>query len=463
MAIFINNFNNTIAAIATASGQASISTIRVSGPEAFNITDKIFKSISNKKLINSSGYRAYYGHIIDKSGEQIDEAVVLVFRGPQSYTGEDVVEISCHGGIFVTKKTLSLLLANGAEIATKGEFTKRAFLNGKMSLSEAESVINIIKANNELSSRAAMTSKNGKLDKEILKISNLITDIIAKINARADYPDDDTIPTLSIKDLKSYINNSILALQRLLSSFDSGKILQEGVNTVIVGQPNVGKSTLMNLLTEEETSIVTDIPGTTRDVIVEKVSIDNIIFNISDTAGLRETLDDIEKIGIKRAKEKLLSADLILFIIDSSKDFDDKNYKFIKSINNTAPCVVVINKCDLSRFGNNKFDNKFKNFVEISAKTGQGIKDLKNKMIQVTHCDNIDPSAATLFTERQRDAVSHALSCLEEAKGQTDSGYCLDAIAVVLEDALRYLLQLTGANVNSAVLDSIFSQFCVGK
>lgn len=451
----------TIAAISTANGPGGIGVIRISGEQAFEIADKVFVSIKNKKLSQMQGYTAAFGYVQDDS-EKIDEAIATVFKAPHSYTGENVVEISCHGGMYVTKMVLRAVINAGAKIAQAGEFTKRAFLNGKMDLTEAEAVMDIIGAKGKSSARAALSQKDGSLRNVINKCKDKIIDMAAHLSAWADYPEED-IPQVSSNSLNKNINEVISLLKNLLDNYDAGMAVKSGVDTIIAGSPNVGKSTLMNLLSGSKRSIVTDIPGTTRDIIEETVILDDIILNLSDTAGIRETDNPVEKIGVDMAKNKLQSCGLILAVFDGSSHLTDDDKKLIEAVKN-MPVIAVINKTDIeSKIEASYIEEKIENVVYISASKGTGVEELSKAVAKVTGTENYDPSAASLATERQRDCAVRALSALKEALQALTIGMTLDAVTVSLEDAVQNLLELTGERAGEVVVQNVFSKFCVGK
>ena len=448
----------TIAAISTPNGAGGMGVIRISGENALAVAESVFSSVSGKKISEMKGYTASFGKIMDDD-EMIDEAVALVFRAPHSYTGEDVVEISCHGGMYVTRRVLRSVISHGAAPAGPGEFTKRAFLNGKMGLTEAESVMDIISANGEQSARAALGIKEGRLRRKI--DTQLITQA-AHLAAWADYPEDE-IPEVDETELKAALYDSAEKLSALLKTYDAGKLMREGVDTVIAGKPNVGKSTLMNLLSGCERSIVTNIPGTTRDIIEETVILGGIPLRLSDTAGIRTTDDPVESIGVSRARDRLLSAGLVFAVFDASIPLTDDDRELISLLEN-APAVAVINKTDLDV----KIDDAFireriKHVVSISAKNGSGISELEAQVGQIVGTAGLDTTQGILATERQKADAQKALTLIEEARLALDAGVTLDAVTVVIEDAIDSLLELTGERVTEAVVDKVFSQFCVGK
>ena len=452
---------DTIAAISTAQGAGGIGVIRISGKQAIQIADAVFRPISGKALIEQKGYTAAFGHIYG-GNEKIDEGIALVFRAPHSYTGEDVVELSCHGGIYLTKRVLRAVFQAGAIPAQAGEFTKRAFLNGKMDLTQAESVMDLIGAKGKHAARAALSCKEGSLRKKIDAVCTQLTETAAHLSAWADYPEED-IPELSSSLLTQNLKESQSALQTLLSGYDTGKVVREGVDTLIVGKPNVGKSTLMNLLSGCERSIVTDIPGTTRDIVEETVLLGNTILRLSDTAGLRDTDNPIEKIGVDKAKERIKSCGLVLAVFDGSSPLE-KDDRAILDLLCDAPAVAVVNKADKGHQIDTAYiAQKVKALVHVSAAKGQGIQALTDAVEAVTGTKDFDPSQAILATERQRAAVEKALCALEEAIGALQAGFTLDAVTVSLEDAISALLTLTGKRVSEAVVETVFSRFCVGK
>ena len=454
--------NNTIAAISTAQGSGGISVIRISGKDAISITDCIFKSNSNKKLADLKGYSATYGSIYNKNQHKIDEAIALVFKAPNSYTGEDVVEISCHGGVYITKSVLRQVIRAGATPAQAGEFTKRAFLNGKVDLTEAESIMDIISAKGKNSARVALLSKEGRISKKIEEICNKLISSAAHLNAWADYPEED-IEQISNSKLLTDLKKTREEMKNLISSYDKGKVIKEGIDTIIVGKPNVGKSTLMNLLSGSEKSIVTDIEGTTRDIIEEVVSVGNIILNLSDTAGLRDTDNPVEKIGVERAKERIQNCGLVLAMFDGSQELSNDDRKLLISLID-IPSIAIINKVDLDSTIDIDFIKHYvKSIVYLSAINGDGIDELVNVIEEVTGTQDYNPSEIVLLTERQRASAIRAYSSIDDAINSLESEMTLDAVTVMIEDAIEELLELTGKKASEEVINQVFSKFCVGK
>lgn len=453
--------SDTIAAISTAQGEGGISVIRISGKDAFEIADKVFKNINGKKLAEMKGYTAAFGKIFS-NGEELDEAVATVFREPFSYTGENIVELSCHGGIYITKLVLRAVLDAGATPAQAGEFTKRAFLNGKIDLTEAEAVIDIISAKNKSAARAALCVKDGAIRNKIDGVKNDLLSTAAHLSAWADYPEED-IEEVTDDYLYETINKSIDILEKLINSYDSGQAVKQGIDTVIAGRPNVGKSTLMNMLSGCEKSIVTEIAGTTRDIIEDTVVVGDVILRLSDTAGLRTTDDVVEKIGVDRAKHRLKQCGLLLAVFDYGKKLDDDDFDLINEAEN-LPCIAIINKTDLNKnIDIDYIKSKINNIVYLSAKSGEGREDLVKAVEKIAGIENFNPSEGVLCNERQRQAVCQALHSVKDAKNALDIGMTYDAVTVSIEDAISCLLELTGERTSDEVVDRVFHNFCVGK
>ena len=453
--------NSTIAAISTAQGEGGIGVIRISGSRAIEIADKVFRSVNDKKLCGLKGYSAAFGHIV-KDNETIDECVATVFREPKSYTGEDVVELSCHGGLFITREVLRIVLGEGAILAQAGEFTKRAFLNGKMDLTEAEAVADIISAKSKTAARAALCAKEGALWNKIETVKNKLVATAAHLSAWADYPEED-IEEVSTDGLSEAFLEAKNSLDNLLSTYDKGQIIKEGIDTVIAGKPNAGKSTLMNLLSGHDRSIVTEIPGTTRDVIEEKALVGDVILRLSDTAGIRDTEDTVEKIGVDLAKQRLKNSGLVLAVFDSSSKLDQNDYDLIEAVKDSET-IAVINKDDLkTEIDEEYIKSKIKRVVKISAKTGEGRDRLEKLITEIAGTENFNPSEGILANERQRQAALNARDSLSEAIEALNMGMTFDAVGVALEDAIGFILELTGERVSEVVVDNVFHNFCVGK
>lgn len=452
---------STIAAISTGMAAGGIGIVRISGENAIKIADSIFSSVSGRKIADISGYCALYGKAVD--GEAVlDTAVALLFRAPKSYTGEDVVEISCHGGLYITKRVLRAALSAGAVPAEPGEFTKRAFLNGKMDLTGAESVMNLISAQGEEAEKIALGILEGGLFKEIKKISDKLLYDMALLSAWVDYPYEE-IAELSNENLGGDIRNSIESLEKLINNYDTGRIIIEGVDTAIVGRPNVGKSTLMNLLSGTERSIVTEIAGTTRDIIEDTVTLGGIVLHLSDTAGVRETDDAVESIGVERAVKRLENAQLVLAVFDASRPISDDDRRLIALCKNKN-AIGIINKTDLvENYLTDELKENFRKLIFISAKTGDGKDRLEQAVTELLGTGNFDTSAATLINERQLECCKNALKALNEAEEALNIGLTMDAVTVCLDSAVESLLVLTGEKATDSVVNEIFTHFCVGK
>lgn len=451
----------TIAAISTAQGEGGIGVIRISGENAVEIADRVFQSVSQKKLSDMKGYTAAFGKIVS-NGEALDEAVALVFRAPHSYTGEDVVELSCHGGVYITQQVLRAVLSAGAKPAQAGEFTKRAFLNGKLDLTGAEAVIDIITAKSRSAARAALSIKDGALFRRVNAVKDNLLTLAAHLSAWADYPEED-IAEVTDDDILSVCKSAQEELTRLLGTYDSGQAVKEGIDTVIAGRPNVGKSTLMNLLSGYEKSIVTEIPGTTRDIVEDTVVAGDVILRLSDTAGLRETGDVVEKIGVDRAKQRLEQCGLLLAVFDNSRPLEDFDFHLLKTAKD-VPTIAIINKTDLpNQLDISKISDCVSKIIFISAATGEGKDELIRAIAELAGTDQLNPSEGILANERQRANVAAALQAVNEATEAVTMGLTYDAVTVTLEDAIGALLEMTGERTSDEIIDRVFHNFCVGK
>lgn len=452
---------STIAAIATAQAPAGIGVIRISGDNARAVADRVFHRLRGAELLTAEGYTAAYGKI-EENGEVIDEAVALIFAAPHSYTGEDVIELSCHGGMFILQKALRAIFRAGAVPAEAGEFTKRAFLNGKLDLTQAEAIQNLISANGEQAARAAMAVREGTLSKRVDGVKQMLLGAAAHMSVWADYPDED-IEALETQKLRNGLSDSLELLHTLIREADAGRALREGIETVIVGSPNVGKSTLMNLLAGEQKSIVTPVAGTTRDIVEETVRLGELVLNISDTAGLRETDDIVESIGVKRAREKTEQASLILAVFDSSKPLTDDDIQLLKDLRGRS-VIAILNKTDLeTKINQAEIEKLCSDTVCISAANGDGRDRLEKTVAEVVGASRLDPSAGILASERQRECCVKAAENLEEALNALDFGMTLDAVNVCVDGALSSLMALTGEKVTEKVSQEVFAKFCVGK
>lgn len=451
----------TVAAIATPNAPGGIGIVRISGENAIEIAARIFRPVSGKALTESKGYCAHFGDVYDNN-EKIDEAVCLVFRAPRSYTGEDTAEISCHGGLYITKRVLRAALDAGAIPAEAGEFTKRAFLNGKLDLAAAESVMSLIGASGKQAATAALNTLDGNLSREIRKCADDIIGICASLAAWVDYPDED-IEDTEAGDMLPIFEKTKAALADIIRRYDCGRAVTDGIDAVIVGKPNVGKSTLMNMLTGFERSIVTDIAGTTRDVVEEKIVLGEIIMRIADTAGIRETENVVENIGVNLAKRRLERAELVLAVFDSSVPLNNDDLDIIEQCKNKK-AIALLNKSDLPMTADRKIiDENFPYTVELSASTGEGRDALENAVASIFRTNEFDPNSACLTSERQRLCCVNAINHIDEAISALQMGVTLDAVNVCADCAIDALLELTGDRATSAVVDEVFSRFCVGK
>ena len=450
-----------IAAISTPCAPGGIGVIRISGAGAIDLADRIFRPVSGEPLAARKGYTAAFGSVWDGQGP-VDDAIATVFRAPKSYTGEDVVEISCHGGLLVCRRVLRAALAAGAAPAGPGEFTKRAFLNGKLSLTEAEAVTDLISASSDQALRAARSAMKGALYRKIRGITDDLLTVSSHIAAYIDYPDEEIDPVES-QETAETLRRAESQLRGLLDTFDRGQILREGVETVIVGKPNVGKSTLMNLLAGRQKSIVTDIPGTTRDVVEETVDLGGVVLRLADTAGIRSTQDAVEKAGVDLALERLDSAGLVLAVFDQSVPLSQEDYALVERLKG-LPTIAVCNKADLNvKYDVGFINSNFQHIVEISARENSGLDPLRQEIIGLLELDGISADGAILANARQFDCAQRAWGLLKEAISTLESGYTLDAVDVAVESVISALLELTGEKVTDAVVDQVFARFCVGK
>lgn len=453
--------STTIAAIATGNSASGIGVIRISGDDAIAVADKVFRSLDGTPLSSLKGYTAKYGSVYS-NGEAFDNAIALVFRAPKSYTGEDVVELSVHGGLFIVEKTLKTVLASGAAPAAAGEFTKRAFLNGKLDLTQAESVASLISAEGQEAARASYNMLQGNLCNKISTVLLSLTECSASMAAWVDYPDEE-IPELAPDTLIDTLNNSAAVLRELLDNYDNGRIMLEGIDTAIVGRANAGKSTLMNMLSGVEKSIVTEIEGTTRDIVEGSVRLGSLVLHLSDTAGLRQSTDVVESIGIKRALERLDSSSLVLAVFDSSCELNADDRIVIDACRGRRS-IAVINKTDLDcKIDISQLEQSFSEAVCISAKNGEGTDRLEAAIKRIFGSAEFDTSQPFLANERQRLCVFNACNHISEALDGALSGVTYDAVNVMIDSALDELLSLTGKKATEEVVNNIFSRFCVGK
>ena len=452
---------DTIAAISTPKGEGGIGIIRISGDKSFEILSKIFNTKNPNKDLGF--YQFNYGFIHD--GEKvIDESMVVRMKAPKTYTCEDVVEINCHGGQFVTQKVLELVLKNGARHAEQGEFTKRAFMNGRIDLSQAEAVMDLIQGKTEKSISLSLDQLRGDLRDKINSFKKALLDITAHVNVVLDYPEegiDDPLPV----ELRDNLEAVYEEATRLIESYDKGKKIKEGIKTVIVGKPNVGKSTLLNSLLREERAIVTHVAGTTRDVIEEVINIKGIPLVLVDTAGIRQTDDIVENIGVEKSKEFIEKADLVLLVLDASRELEDEDREVINQINeNHKKVIVLLNKIDLER----KIDldeYNFENIVEISAQKNVGIEDMEEKIYSFIVDEKVEDSSEKLIITnvRHKTALEKTKDAIRNIFETIDTGLPMDLISVDLKEALDSLSEITGEISSEDILDHVFGNFCVGK
>lgn len=452
---------STIAAISTPDSPGGIAVIRISGEDAISTAERVFRPFGKKKVTDMAGYTCAYG-IAHDNGERIDDCILTVFRDPNSYTGEDTAEISCHGGIYVTRKILRTILKNGAEPAQPGEFTKRAYLNGKLDLTQAEAVMEIISAKGERELKMAENLREGAAFRQAKKCSDMLMRILGDLAAWADYPEED-IPSVEPERLICDLTDVKNILSSLVENYDCGRILREGISTAIVGRPNVGKSTLFNCLSGCERSIVTDIAGTTRDVIEETVALGDIVLRLSDTAGIHTTNDVIEEIGIGIAEKTAQSAELVIAVFDGSCTLTKDDFILIDKIKKLK-CVAVINKSDEENLIDDKIiKDNFIHTVYLSAKENKGIDKLKLKIENIFSINETTINTVSAANERQKRCIDFALDCINNSISALRSGEMLDAVNVLIDEAEQHLLELTGERVTNAVVDNVFSRFCVGK
>ncbi len=454
--------NNTIAAISTPAASAGLGVVRLSGPDALTVAGAVFRPADPGKTPDKlSGYTAAYGHVFDAEGD-VDECVLLCFRAPHSYTGEDVAELSCHGGRYILQRVLRACLTAGARPAGPGEFTRRAFLNGKMDLTGAESVMDLIAAEGDLAARTALSARQGSIFRRLTAVKESLLSVAAQFGAYIDYPDED-IPELTPDALAVTVENAAATLRDLLSTYDAGRILREGIDTAIVGSPNVGKSTLMNCLSGCQRSIVTAIAGTTRDVVEETVRLGEVTLRLADTAGIRDTGDTVEAVGVDLARQRMEQAALVLAVFDGSVPLTAEDTALAENLKNRT-AIAVVNKADKPLAADiARLEGCFRWVVTLSAKEGAGVAELTAAVEEATGVNRLDATQPVLTTERQRQCTATALTCLEEAAQALACGLTLDAVSVSIDGALNAILDLTGERATEAVVDQVFANFCVGK
>ena len=459
----MGNLNDTIAAISTAIGEAGIAIVRMSGDDSINIIDKIFVSASGTKMAEAENRKFLYGHICD-GDKKIDEVLVIKMKGPHSYTAEDIVEIHCHGGVVSVKRILNLILSKGARLAEKGEFTKRGFLNGRIDLTQAEAVIDLIKAKTDISFDLGLNQLGGALSEVLNKLKDELVSMQALIVANIDFPDED-IEDAAYNDLLDRSNKILEKMDKLLENSKNSRLLRDGINTVILGKPNVGKSSLLNGLLKYDRAIVTDIAGTTRDVIEDYINLDGVLLKISDTAGIRETDDEVEKIGVNIAREKLKDADLVIAIFDISRDFDQDDKEILKLIENKKH-IIILNKDDLEqKISDDEIEKYFKDdYLRLSVMENESVMKVEKLIIDLFFDGELQISSDTVLSNlRHINALREAKKELLEVNESLNKRVFLDLIEVDLENVIAHISEITGTITTEDILDRVFSDFCIGK
>lgn len=454
---------DTIAAVSTAYGEGGIGIIRISGENAKSVLQKIFVPVNNGQIINR---KMTYGDIVDpKTQKRIDEVLCVFMQAPKTYTTEDVVEINCHGSVVALKKILSLVLDNGARLAEPGEFTKRAFLNGRLDLSQAEAVIDLIRAKTDRTFEVALDQLEGKFSENIKEIRTKLVDVLVNISVNIDYPDED-IEELTYSNLLTGLTSVHTDIEGLLATADTGKILREGLNIAIIGKPNVGKSSLMNSLLKESRAIVTDIPGTTRDVIEEAITIQGIPVKLIDTAGIRETKDTIEKIGIEKSKDSFNKADLVIFMIDSSVPLEDEDYNIIEYLKD-RDSVVILNKTDL---GEKVEESEVRELlprakiIKTSLKESIGIELLEKEIVNLVYSGKVKQSDSIMVTNvRHENLLKEAKQAIDDAMAMAQTMEALEVIEIDVNRAYELLGEIVGETVQEDIINELFARFCLGK
>lgn len=455
---------DTIAAIATGLSEAGISIIRVSGDKALKIITEIFVGKNNRSVNDIKSYTMRYGHIVNKTtGEEIDEVIVTYMKGPKSFSGEDTIEINCHGGIISSNKILEEVVRVGCRIAEPGEFTKRAFLNGRIDLSQAEAVIDIIRAKTELSMKAALSQSEGRLSKEIKSLRHELLSVIAHIEATVDFPEDD-LEEVTASNAEEKLTDILSIVDNLIKNADEGKILRDGISTVIVGKPNVGKSSLLNQLLSENRAIVTEVPGTTRDVIEEYINIEGIPVKIVDTAGIRETEDIVEKIGVEKTKEKINEADLIILMFDSSNELDAEDKEIIEYVRNKK-YIILLNKSDIGgKLSSSELINlEASHIIETSVKLGEGLVELRECIKAMFFNGDIKSAELLITNTRHKEALIRSKGAIEAGVAALKNTFAIDLASIDLRNAWAYLGEISGETLEEDIIDKIFSEFCIGK
>ena len=450
--------NDTIAAISTSLGVGAISIIRISGNGAVEIVNKIVK---NKNINSLKTHTINYNHIVE--GDKIvDEVLISLMKGPKSFTTEDVIEINAHGGIATTNKILQLLLQNGCRLATPGEFTKRAYLNGRIDLMQAEGIMDLINSKTDKMRDLAISQVGGNISQMIKDIRKKIIEVLANIEVNIDYPEYEDIEVLTNEQLFPKLNHIELKIEAILKNSENSRLIKEGIDTCIIGKPNVGKSSLLNKLLNEEKAIVTDIAGTTRDIVEGTIIIEGIIFNIIDTAGIRKTSDLVESIGVKKSIDLIDKSDLVLFVLNNNEELTQEEEEILSKLKDKN-YIIVVNKIDLETKLNLK-DYDLKNMVSISTINNQGIEDLKNKIKEIYNLEQIETTDVTYLTNARSIALlNEALKAVKTAKSSIQDNIPIDMVEIDIKEAWSKLGEIIGQNYSEELIDQLFSQFCLGK
>ena len=448
--------DDTIAAISTAQGVGAISIIRVSGADAIKIVSKIF---SNKNFLDAPSHTIHYGYIMDNN-EKVDEVLVSIMRAPRTFTKEDVVEINAHGGIMTTDKILELLLVNGCRLAEPGEFTKRAFLNGRIDLTEAEGIMDLINSKTDISRKIALNQVGGKVSSMISKLRDELAGIIANIEVNIDYPEYEDIEEMTIEKINSNLSELESKIDKILKESKNGEILTNGIKTAIVGKPNVGKSSLLNRLIGEEKAIVTDIQGTTRDSVEATLHIDNLILNLIDTAGIRKTDDVVESIGVDKSLKLIDEADLILFVVNYNEKLSHDDLVILDKLKGKN-YITIVNKTDLDKKID---DDKLSNVVYVSALNDENIDEIGNKIKKLFNLEKIEMADLTYLTSARSGAILRkVLESVKAVRKGIEENYPIDMVEIDLKDIWNLLGEIIGESYDEELLDQLFSRFCVGK
>jgi tRNA modification GTPase len=456
--------NNTIAAVATSPGVSGIGIVRVSGKNSIEIAEKIFESNNGNKLRHLESRKLYYGWIIDPDTEKkVDEVLIVYMKGPNTYTREDIVEINCHGGVVSVEKILKLLLDKGARIAEKGEFTKRAFMNGRIDLTQAEAVMDLISSKTKNSFEISLHQLEGRLSKEINSLRKMLMDMTAQIEVNIDFPEYDE-EQMTMEKIYNISREILYKIDKLIKSSETGKIYKEGIRTLILGKPNVGKSSLMNYLLNENRAIVTDIPGTTRDTIEEFINLAGVPLRIIDTAGIRNTEDVVEKIGVQKALEKIDEADLILMVFDASRGVEEEDKMILNKIKDKK-VLYLLNKTDLqTKIDFGEFVEIENEIIKISIINNEGLETIENRVKEEFLKGALNVEEDIIVSNlRHKNLLENARKSINEVMKSIDNSMTLECVEVDIMDTLEYLGEITGESVKDDLIDKIFAEFCIGK